>query len=249
LKFGTPGHAALTSPWPGAGTQDMNGWATDTLQSASALAILVTALIQSFKLPLRGRFHARSLLQWLLPQLRDRRGWHSGGAYRDLMQLLAPSYPRDVLSLPIEMLAAQLAATVDAALDSPQYAALVLLLTGGDYEPQISRYMQLLLQQSGAPDTADASTELPHLRSLLSNHIQRRLDGWQVHVTNEWKSVLRALTILTSALLATLGVVTSGLFLDRPFTALAFIWTVGLLGGLLSSVARDVIAIVEKQRR
>lgn len=210
------------------------------LQAASALGVLSMVVIQSCKQPLRGKFHARALRQWLGddPQTFD-----------EVIELIAPAYERDILALPVEQLAAQLASLADIALLGDK-ERLLGGLAGEKGRPLAGRYEELFTMKSKSSDADfDRMPELLEARSNLSHIIQRRIDGFQVHFGNEWRSILRFMAIALSGLLAALGIFVSGELVSRPYTAAAFALIVGLLGGLLASVARDVVAIVEKYRR
>lgn len=217
-------------------------WAVAILQTSSVLGVLAMVLMQSFKQPLRGWFHFRALRQWLE---QDEKALH------EVLELIAPSYQQDILALPIEQFSAQLASAANVALLGQREHAL-RALAGKSAGPHITRYMQLLGKQTHPEPSADAYSEKPELlevRSTISHIVQRRIDGFQIHVGNEWRGDLRIIAIIFSGGLAGLGILVSLERPDQPFTAAAFTLIVGLLGGLLASVARDLVAIIEKYRR
>jgi hypothetical protein len=233
-------------------------WALEILQAAGALGVLSMVLIQSFKRPVRSGFHSRAIKQWLGES--DSPDPERLSAYSEILDFIAPSYGQDILGLPIEQLSAQLASAADLALIGHR-KSLLNSLAGKEAQPCVDRYLELLnteprsTQQGPEPQSAQQSLnsetmpELLEARNTLSHVIQRRIDGFQIHFGNEWRDILRVIAITLSAFLATMGILVSGELTTLPFTAVAFALVVGLMGGLLASVARDVVAIIEKYRR
>lgn len=224
----------------------MGQWAIAIFQTSSAFGLFVMILIQSFKQTLRGRFHSRALARWICGP--GENAEQRAKALNELLDLIAPSYRRDVLALPIEQLSAQLASAVDIAI-MDQRENLLIALAGESARPHIAQLLDWKTQPEIGADTRPEKPELLKIRNTILHVIQRRIDGFQIHVGNEWKSILRIIAIALSGGLAGLGVLVSAKWTDQPFTAAAFTMIVGLLGGLLASVARDLVAIVERYRR
>ena len=239
-------------------------WAERVLGTAAVLGVLAMVLIQSFKVRLRRGFHRVSLQRFFADGLRaseksenraavpttyahpDKHYGGFTGPAADVFRRVAPSYPFDILACPIEQLAAQLASAADIALSRPKdNAGLLWALAGEDGAKMVEEHLRLADLPIGI-----STDELFASRQGLSNTIQRRLDGFQVHAGNLWRSDLRLFAVLVSGGLAALGVmVFSDWQKEFACTTLAFVLVVGLLGGLLASIARDLVAVVERLRR
>jgi len=236
----------------------MTEWGAAIIQSAAVLGVLSMVLIQSVKTVFRENFHKRSVRQWLLVD--DSRSWElldvlrhddidPNTAYDELLDLIAPSYKSDVFGLPVEQLAAQIASAAELALSNPSHYRVLALLGGAERYQDMRRYAAYVREAASQSDDPDASSaSWVQSRNELGHHIQRRIDGWQIHSANRWKTALRLAAVAVSASLAFFGVFLSGSFFMQPYTSYTFVLTVGLLGGLLASIARDLIAIVEKHR-
>jgi hypothetical protein len=105
---------------------------------------------------------------------------------------------------------------------------------------------------------AAASEGQSDYRTTVAFAIQRSLDHFQIEASAEWKRYLLVAAILLSMVLFTLGlrVFGAGAFIPRypswhdNFLSLLIGTTlVGLCGGFLASIARDVVAVIEKLRR
>ena len=236
----------------------MKTWASAVAQTAAVLGVVSMILIQSVKPVFREHFHKRAVRRWLLfdesglwelRQVRDHDDISSDRGYDDLLNLIAPSYRSDVLALPVEQLSAQIASAAEVALANPTHFHALALLSGAERYQDVRRYAEFFREASSRPDDATSSSaSWVQFRNELSHHVQRRIDGWQIHTASRWKTALRLTAIVLSASLALFGVFVSGSLFIQPYTSYTFVLTVGLAGGLLASIARDLVAIVEKYR-
>lgn len=218
--FGQPG----VGPLPVRPIQEFTNWIVPLLISASALGFAVMAIIQLFKPELRVSFHSRQLEYWL-----------HGGPVHLLLEFVSPKAGNALLELPIEQLAAQIQASADAALaiKSPRSDMFLELVLG----PGVLREEPFIQIR-----------DEPKQQGRIAYIIQRRLDDLQIQVKREWRSVLRTLCLSVALLLTSLVAGILGLWqiqlVGTGFLVLLF----SLVGAFFASVARDLIAIVERLR-
>jgi len=228
------------APSPGAGIQAS---AVEVLGNAAAVGIAAMSLLQiARKLTrMRGAFHRTVLGDWLKPETLD-----------ELSRKVGPDELRDMLDLPAEMLTGQLGAIAEHELERPagEAESVELIAAMADGET---------MQPLGGSMETDQSDR----RARLALTIQRNLDHFQIRAAAEWRRYLLLSCMLISMLLfiglelletplpfAHLG--TPSGKAERLGTTIVLILEAALVGcfaGFLGSIARDIVAIVEKLRR
>jgi len=212
---------------------DLAGWSIPLLSSSLALGFVVMAIIQLFKPEVRAAFHAGEIGRWL-----------GRGSYRgiadEFVYLVSPRAHDALLELPIEQLAAQIQAASDAAFadtfgsQSPMHqergAHLIQLLLGDDY-----RYPPQM------PDD-------PRYRAGVAYLVQRRLDDLQIQVRQQWRRVLRVMSLFISLVLTVFVASVFGLWRQNPIGTAFLVLLFSLLGAFFASAARDFIAVFERLR-
>lgn len=226
----------------------VSAWVRSLFEAALILGAFSMVVIESMKSLLRFRFHYDALASWLSSgeapsrqwrwwhRLRRRNEWHDLGT-RDQWrpeELFRDRYWPDIVAMPIEHLAAQISTIADTAVASHDTDVLRRLL--GDLHGNIPSREE------------DSASRDSMLRQRLAHLIQRRIDGFQIHVSSAWRHRLRELAIAVSSLLAVLGSLAFGVPLTFPSRGLAFVCVAGLLGGLLAGICRDAIAVVQRWR-
>jgi len=233
----------------------LGAWAPALLGVAAGLAFLTMAVIDTIKRPLRSAFHKRQLLDWLESDA----GRKPDGrpAFESLLHLVAPRYTEDVLGLPSEQLCAQIGATLEVLLsDAKHHDQLLYALAGPHGFYDVDEYMRRSAtfsprNPSSVSDVAlsDSDVELIDSRNRLSHRLQRSLDAFQVHVASAWAFHLRSLALAIACILAAVGAFLFGAWATDPIGALAVVLLAGVIGGVLSSTARDLVAVLERLRR
>jgi hypothetical protein len=130
---------------------------------------------------------------------------------------------RYLLEQPIERLTAQLQAWGEFALRHPEWSE---------------------RESIGAVLAGDPSLP-PQSRSHL---LQRRLDTLQLHAQSEWRTCLRLTAIGMSSALSLGGILLLGNLSGGPVVVAALVIAAGVIGGHFASVARDIVATVERRR-
>jgi len=132
--------------------------------------------------------------------------------------------PPYLMELPIERLAAQLQAWGEFAIRNPE-SKHVLLPKGLSWKD---------------------SELTPQGRSQL---LQQYLDELQLRAELEWAAWLRLAAIGLSTTLSLSGVLLLGELSGGPVVVSALVIASGIVGGHFASVARDIVAMVERRRR
>lgn len=176
-----------------------------------------------------------------------------------LLQLMAPQYRDDVLGLPSELLCAQIGGTVEIVLAHPRrYLDLLCALAGERGRRDVMRYLKRLRDFKATrskpfprpPQEAERDeTALIDARNAVGHRVQRHLDAFQIHISAAWGTLLRVLAIAVSTVIAAAGATVFGTWWRDPVGTAFVVVFVGLIGGVLSSAARDVFAMVERVRR
>jgi hypothetical protein len=219
LGFRTFGPRGTGLP-PTQGKLELAHWMVPLLTSSLALGFAVMAIIQLFKPELRAAFHLREIARWL-----------NGPPY-EFLAIVSPKAEDALLELPIEQLTAQIQAASDAALTirSPLAPKLVGLVVG----PQDFPF--------------DSPRDDPREQSRVGYIIQRRLDDLQIQARRRWRHLLRFMSLSVSLLLTTFLASILGLWHEGLVGTAFLVLLFSLLGAFFSSVARDVVAIIEKLR-
>ena len=220
------------------------------LFEAALVGVMSMALIQIFRklVRMRGGFHRDEVYRWL-----------DKAAFADLEARVKTGPVMDMFDLPSEMLAGQLGAIAEQALEELPPGAppprLIERMSAGDY----------VAPQRNVASGEKTSTSVADTRTALALAIQRNLDHFQISTAAKWRRYLLATCITSSAGLFTLGLglLSMGSFLPvlnaPPLKFAAWLGNfsllflavslVSLFGGLLGSISRDLVAIIEKLRR
>ena|ERR1051326_2215557 len=159
----------------------------------------------------------------------------------------------DVFDLPSELLTGQLGAIAEQTLEELPSGAppsrLIERMSAGEY----------------ASDGERTSASVTDGRAAMALAIQRNLDHFQIATAAKWRRYLlvTCITLSTGLFTLGLGLLGMGSFLPElnapPFKFAAWLGNfvllllatslVSLFGGLLGSISRDLVAIIEKLRR
>jgi hypothetical protein len=217
------------------------------------IALTVMAIIQIVRrlLPLRGWFHERKVFHWL-----------GNNSYAmDALRTQVKRYESlAVFDLPIEHLCAQLSAIGDHLMDELSLSgeegnresnALLVRMSAGTWERKALDFQS---------DKGEAKGSLAAMRTRAAYATQRNLYQLQIETGASWRRWLLGFAICLSGLLFILAVLLlgAGSFIktwkDEPpglifVSYLAGTLLVSIFAGYMASIARDLVAIIEKLRR
>jgi len=197
------------------------GWTLPLFASSLALGFVVMAIIQLFKLQLRAVFHEREIRRWLRGEPVDR-----------FLHVVSPGAGDALLELPIEQLAAQIQAAADAAL--------------GIKLPVDGWFLMSCLGR----DNWERFKPIDELRERSTSYIiQRRLDDLQIQVHHGWRQLLRFISLSVSFTLTSFVAAIFGLWRENIVGTAFLVLLSSLLAGFFASVARDIVATIERARR
>ena len=222
----------------------------------TAIGLVVMALIQSFKdmFPLRRLFHRRFVHAWMTHKARDhgaRAGMtpHADSAYEDLIQLATTGDEHALFDLPIEQLCGQAAAAAAQSLDYPSRHEHLLRCLAASADPaDVDLVITAEQQERSEVETAAGKTRmaLVDARTRVMHQVQRSIDALQIAGGYRWKWYMQLLAFSLSYVLTVTAVLfanSSDSFGRRMLMAVPL----GLVGGFVAPVARDLVATWTKR--
>jgi len=222
----------------------------------TAIGLIVMALIQSFKdmFPLRRLFHRRFVHAWLRHKARDHaaRAGHTpeaGAALHDLIELATTGDAHALFDLPIEQLCGQAAAAASQSLDYPNRHEPLLRCLAASADPAdldlvMNAPQQERAEVEGAGDTARML--LVDARTRVMHQVQRSIDALQIAAGYRWTWYMQLLAFSLSYVLTVTAVLFAGS--DDPVgRRLLMAIPLGLIGGFVAPVARDLVATWTKR--
>ncbi|GEM_PF-1736407 len=155
-----------------------------------------------------------------------------------LAELATGREERAFYDLPVEDLVTQANAAAQIALDQPaRYWTLLAVLSEGTSRADLRT---LLI---GQPTTGSTQPYFD-ARSRIARRIQRNLDGVRIACGNRWKFLM----LLASLVLTTAIVETAVAIHTEDFQACLLALPIGIVGGYLAPIARDLLAALQKLR-
>jgi len=195
------------------------------------------------------------------------------GAVSELLKLAVTSDSRALFDLSIEQLCGQMAAAIDPVLDAPtEQRELLGGLAGESGMDDVNRYvtawenwrdrlkgsksqssggnMQRLSEPSkgnsqATSEPSEIDIKFLDARNAVSRRIHRNIDGFQILVSTNWKRMLRIGAVIIAGVLSCYGTAEITDVRSRLF----FVFAGGIMGGFIATVARDIVAGIEKLRR
>ena len=218
--------------------------------AVTALGLVVMAIIQSAKdlLPVRRWFHDAFVRAWLAHKARGHaaRGGirpDAGVAFDDLVELATTGDAHALFDLPIEQLAAQVAAAASQSLDYPaRHEDLVRCLAASADPRDLAAILGAAPEALSRDDAANAEIDA---RTRVMHQVQRSVDALQISAGYRWRWYLQLTAFALSAALTLTAVVAAGG--DAPLTRrLVDALPLAFVGGFIAPVARDAIARLTK---
>lgn len=223
------------------------------------IGLVTMALLQTIKrlTTVRRSFHEEWVKSWL-----SRPSSNGINSFNTLKRLAVASSSSVFLELPIEQVCGQITAAAEALLEYPadqttkdspilsddnERKQLITALAGEAGQEDALRYDQACSALIEHKDAKDKKPEQTYLaaRNRLSQRFQRNIDALQIEVGLAWRRRMWISALFTGIVLAFVASNQLHDWKSRVF----FVITAGLTGGFLATVARDLIAVVERLRR
>jgi hypothetical protein len=243
-----------------AGIGNIATWqSVGVISAAGTLAMAVLQLIKDLT-PVRRIYQRNWMRKWIAQHARYFNGAFDAFNIRKgkvpaaspakaeflLIELATGGDEQAFYELAIEQMVAQMNAAVQITLDYPaKYRDLLVVVSDG---ADISDIATVVNQSPEGPGTRRAEPTKQYLeaRMRVGHRIQRNLDAVQIALGSRWQfwmqttAVLLSILVLEAAVLAVSGA-------SSP-TALLLAIPVGILGGYLAPVVRDLVAALQTLR-
>ncbi len=171
-------------------------------------------------------------------------------AERDLFKLATDGDDKALYDLPIEQLCGQINAAAQVVLDRPaDHPDLMLCLASVADPVDIARVMFPPAEAKAARPVDDDEGRRRHdsfvdARTRVTHQVQRAIDALQITAGYRWKFGLQVISIGLSGVIAAIGV-----WRFAPGAGLSSVLVIGVLGGFLAPVARDLVAALQQLRK
>lgn len=219
---------------------------TAFVAAMAAVGVLSMAIIQTLKdmLPLRNGYQRAFLRAWLARKHRAAGGGPDPhAAERDLVRLATAGDDKAFYDIPTEQLCGQIGAAMQVVLDYPgKHADLLRLMAALADREDVER---LIAATAPAPGEKRAQEEVD-ARARVMHHVQRAIDGLQIAAGYRWKLYLQIASFGLSFLVTVIGVAMQPPGLEA--VQVPGIVLIGIVGGFLAPVARDLLAALQKLR-
>ena len=217
-------------------------------EAMAAVGILSMAIIQTVKdiFPVRNTFHKKFIKNWL-----ERNAGKAGEktdaqkAERHLIKLATAGDEQAFYDLPIEQLCGQINAAAQVILDHPREHADLLRCLAAEADPGALKL--LTSAEPASPLSEKRSPDEVNARARAIHQVQRSIDSLQISAGYRWKKMLQIWAFLLSYAFTMCGIL---LFPGPVLSLRSVILTVGvgLAGGFLAPVARDLVVSLQKLR-
>lgn len=221
------------------------------VSAMAAVGVLSMAIVQTLKdmLPLRNAYQRAFLRRWLGAKRSAARSEHAmsvdvDAAERDLVRLATAGDAKAFYDIPIEQMCGQMGAALQVALDYPAKHAELLRLVAALADPEDVE--RLIASTAPAPGEKRAQADVD-ARARVMHHVQRAIDGLQISASYRWKLYLQIAAFATSFVITVLAVSVhvGGALAAKDLPGIVL---VGVVGGFLAPVARDLLAALQKLR-
>lgn len=244
----------------------------DFVQMFFAIGFLTMAVLQGIKdlTPVRRSFQSRLFRQWLTAKAHaafEKRSesnphgrpepWEdlngkdaSREAEKELVNLSTGGDSRAFYDLEIEKLCGQLNAAASMVFDYPNRHRGALLCLGADADPadiDVLVSWARSRENRAAPLAEGPPADVVNARGRVAHHVQRNIDAFQISAGYRWKWVLQlvALGVAYVLSLAGLAMIQAG----NPGVMMLASIPVGLVGGFIAPVLRDVLTVITQSKR
>lgn len=214
----------------------------------AGVGIATMATLQMFKdlFRLQWYFNCWQVRRWLGRRAR-RAHEHdptftpdAGGAHAELVTLATAGDGDALYSLDTQQVPAQMAAASQIALDYPRRYVHLFLCLAAEADP---RDVKRLLGPAPRPAAKDAWIAA---RNRVGHQVQRTLDGLQISLTNQWRSLNQVVSYGLNVLFVMLAL--RSLNARLTSTPIVDSMLVALLSGFLAPVAKDLVTALQQLR-
>lgn len=232
---------------------------------AGALAIagtLAMAILQVIKelTPVRRRYQRKWLERWFNARA-ERFKVKAADKPHDIIQPYLPLNAKEVQStlvdlatggevnafydLNIEQVVAQMNSAAQIALEYPRaYFPLLAILSQGANMEDVAQIVGGAGAKAGGSGSEPAALDA---RNRVAHRIQRNLDGIQIALGSRWKLWMQAVAITLTVLFVELAIITN--VKDYSGVTLLVGIALGIVGGYLAPITRDVVAALQSLRK
>lgn len=234
------------------------------LQAAALLGlggVLASATLQLIKdlTPLRLLFHRWWLTRWVAEKLAvtglDTADATRDRAVSDLIALATGGARSAFFELPPEQMVAQMNAAAAIALEYPSRNGLLLQVLSAGVAPEDFQLIARVdsFSEFEARGTQEERAAASRVRNRISHRIQRNLDAVLIAMGNRWRWGMQVAALLFSVGYIQFVVLwfAKADMLTRDEIVAGMLWAIpiGILGGYLAPLARDLVAAVEGLRK
>jgi len=175
-----------------------------------------------------------------LPRISD------GTAGTLLVELATGGDERAFYELAIEQMVAQMNAAVQITLDYPkQYYDLLAVMSEGADLDDVATVISDSPTGSRAKK-APPSGDYLEARARVSHRVQRNLDAIQISLGNRWQFFMQLLALTLSTLLLEVAILSVA---GATFGTILIALVIGVVGGYLAPVTRDLVAALQTLRK
>ncbi len=164
-------------------------------------------------------------------------------AQSTLVELATGGEANAFYDLAIEQVVAQMNAAAQIALEYPHvyFPLLAVLSQGADMEDVVRVVARA---EAGTREPEPAALDA---RNRVGHRIQRNLDGIQIALGSRWKLWMQSVSITLTVAFVELAIVTN--VTDYNFATLLVGVVLGIVGGYIAPVTRDVVAALQSLRK
>jgi hypothetical protein len=218
----------------------------------AAVGALSMAFIQTLKdmFPIRRAFQKKFLGDWLASKSKAADGsgsqrTDSFAAERDLIRLATASDRDAFYDLATEQLCGQINSAAQVIIEFPHKHRDLFLCLTAVAEPED---VALMLRVSEHPPPPPVPQDVIDAKGRVIHAVQRAIDGFQIAIAFRWKFWLQiASFFLSFSIVVTALWISEGTIAMNGVTFFGVI-VMGIAGGFLAPVARDLVAALEKRR-
>ncbi len=214
-----------------------------------AAGVVAMAILQVFKelTPIRRAFQRQWVGRWIEGRCKDF-NQNTGvppidpkAAESDLIELATGGDDLAFFDLAAEQLIAQMNAAAQEALDYPaKHRDLLAMISEGVDIEDIDAVLGY------APRAEEPPPQLYlDARNRVGNRIQRNLDGMQIALASRWQLWMQSTALLITVVIVEVAIIGTG---NATVGAVLLGIPIGIVGGYIAPVARDLVAALKSLR-
>ena len=193
-------------------------------------------------IPVRRSYQRNWLTKWLAARVGvvAPPGAALAAVRSELIELATGGDDRAFFELPAEQVVAQMNAAAQIAMDYPRrHTALLSVLSAGVSADDLATFL-------AGPTGPEAQPRYTDARNRIGHRLQRNLDGLLIALGNDWRWWMQIIAIALTLLIVEIAVV-----LSTNWSLAAILWAVpvGIIGGYLAPITRDLVAALQNLRR